>query len=69
MAHLFLLSRVQMRRIERYFPLSHGIARVHDRPIISAIVFVIKNGFRCATFRAIMARTRRSPIGSFDVAA
>jgi hypothetical protein len=26
MADLFLLSRVQMRRIERYFPLSHGIA-------------------------------------------
>ena len=32
MADLFLLSRVQMRRIERYFPLSHGIARVDDRP-------------------------------------
>ena len=31
MADLFLLSRVQMRRIERYFPLSHGIARVDDR--------------------------------------
>ena len=28
MTDLFLLSRVQMRRIERYFPLSHGIARV-----------------------------------------
>ena len=39
MADLFLLSRVQMRRIEGYFPLSHGIARVDDRRIISAIVF------------------------------
>jgi putative transposase len=44
MADLFLLSRVQMRRIERYFPRSHGIARVDDRRIVSAIVFVIKNG-------------------------
>jgi putative transposase len=46
MTDLFLLSRVQMRRIERYFPLSHGIARVDDRRIVSAIVFVIKNGYR-----------------------
>ena len=28
MADLFL--QVQMRRIERYFPLSHGIARVDE---------------------------------------
>jgi putative transposase len=46
MADLFLLSRVQMRRIERYFPFSHGIARVDDRRIVSAIVFVIENGLR-----------------------
>jgi putative transposase len=46
MTDLFLLSRVQMRRIEGYFPLSHGIARVDDRRIVSAIVFVIKNGLR-----------------------
>ena len=46
MTDLFLLSEVQMRRIERYFPLSHGIARVDDRRVVSAIVFVIKNGLR-----------------------
>ena len=46
MADLFLLSRVQMWRIERYFPLSHGIARVDDRRIVRAIVFVITNGLR-----------------------
>ena len=46
MADLFLLSEAQMRRIEGYFPLSHGIARVDDRRIVSAIVFVIKNGLR-----------------------
>jgi len=46
MTDLFLLSRVQMRRIERHFPLSHGIALVDDRRIVSAIVFVIKHGLR-----------------------
>ena len=46
MDDLFLLSEAQMRRIERFFPLSHGIARVDDRRIISGIVFVIKNGLR-----------------------
>ena len=46
MADLFLLSEAQMRRIEGYFPLSHGIARVDDRRVVSAIVFVIKNGLR-----------------------
>jgi putative transposase len=46
MTDLFLLSRAQMRRIVRYFPLSHGVARVDDRRIVSAIVFVIRNGLR-----------------------
>jgi putative transposase len=46
MTDLFLLSEAQMRRIELYFPLSHGIARVDDRRVVSAIVFVIKNGLR-----------------------
>ena len=46
MSDLFWLSRVQMRRIEPYFPLSHGIARVDDRKVISGIIFVIRNGLR-----------------------
>jgi transposase len=33
-----------MRRIEPFFPLSHGIPRVDDRRIISGIVYVIKHG-------------------------
>ncbi len=37
----FLLSRAQMRRIEPFFPLSHGIPRVDDRRIVSGIVYVI----------------------------
>ncbi len=46
MDDLFLLSEVQMRRIKPYFPLSHGIARVDDRRVVSGIVFVIRNGLR-----------------------
>ena len=36
----------QMRRIEPYFPLSHGVPRVDDRRVISGIVFVIRIGLR-----------------------
>ena len=46
MSDLFWLSRAQMRRIEPYFPLSHGVPRVDDRRVISGIVFVIRNGLR-----------------------
>ena len=46
MVDLFLLSEAQMRRIEPYFPLSHGIARVDDRRVISGIIYVIRNGLR-----------------------
>ena len=35
-----------MRRIEPYFPLSHGVPRVDDRRVISGIIFVIRNGLR-----------------------
>ena len=35
MDDLFLLSEAQMRRIEPFFPLSHGIARADDRRVIS----------------------------------
>jgi putative transposase len=43
---LFLLSEAQMRRIEPFFPLSHGIPRVDDPRVISGVVFVIRNGLR-----------------------
>ncbi len=35
-----------MRRIEPYFPLSHGVPRVDDRRIVSGIIFVVRNGLR-----------------------
>src|SRR6478752_2976534 len=46
MDDLLLLSEAQMRRIEPYFPLSHGVPRVDDRRILSGILFVIRNGLR-----------------------
>ena len=46
MSDMFWLSPAQMRRIEPYFPLSHGVARVDDRRVISGIIFVIRNGLR-----------------------
>lgn len=41
---MFLLSKVQLRRIEQLFPLSHGIPKVDDRWIVSGIIYVIKEG-------------------------
>src|ERR1700761_9820296 len=46
MSDLIWLSQAQMRRIEPYFPLSHGVARVDDRRVISGIIFVNRNGLR-----------------------
>lgn len=46
MDDLLLLSDAQMRRIEPYFPLSHGVPRVDDRRVLSGILFVIRNGLR-----------------------
>ena len=46
MSDLFLLSKTQIRRIEPYFPLSHGVPRVDDRRVLSGIIFVIRNGLR-----------------------
>jgi putative transposase len=69
MADLFLLSQAQMHRIERYFPLSHGIARVDDRRIVSAIVFVIKNGLRWRDAPRDYGPHKTIYIGSFAGAA
>lgn len=46
MSDLFWLTDKQMRRIKPYFPLSHGIARVDDKRVLSGIIFVIRNGLR-----------------------
>ena len=46
MSDLMLLSEAQMRRIEPFFPLSHGVLRVDDRLVLSGIIFVLRNGLR-----------------------
>ena len=47
MNDLFLLSEAQMRRIEPYFPLSHGVSQGWMIwLVISGIIFVIRNGLR-----------------------
>ena len=46
MSDIWLLSAAQMRRIEPFFPLSHGVPRVDERRLISGIIFVLKNGLR-----------------------
>jgi transposase len=46
MAELFLLTKAQMRRIEPYFPRSHGKPRVDDRRVISGIIYVIRYGLQ-----------------------
>ena len=46
MSDLIWLSEAQMRLIEPYFPLSHGVPRVNDCRIVSGIIFVLRNGLR-----------------------
>ena len=46
MSDLFWLTSEQLRRIEPYFPLSHGIPRVDDLRVVSGIIHVIRNGLR-----------------------
>lgn len=44
MSDLFYLTTKQLERLRPYFPLSHGVARVDDRKVISGIIYVIRNG-------------------------
>ena len=46
MSDLYWLTRAQLKRIEPYFPLSHGIPRVDDLRVISGIIHVIKRGLQ-----------------------
>ena len=46
MSDLIWLSEAQMRRIEPYFPLLHGVSWADDRRIISGIIFIIRDGLR-----------------------
>lgn len=68
-----MLTPEQMRRIEPYFPLSHGIPRVDDRRVLSGILFVIRNGLRWrdapagyGPHKTIHNRFIRSRLGVFN---
>lgn len=74
MDDVLLLTEAQMRRISPDFPLSHGIARVDDRRVLSGILFVIRNGLRwrdapaaCGPAKTIYNRfIRWSRLGVFN---
>ncbi len=74
MADSFWLSDAQMARIEPFFPLSHGIARVDDRRVLSGIIHVIRSGMRwrdaptsCGPHKTLYNRfVRWSRLGVFD---
>lgn len=44
MSDVFYLTAEQIERLRPHFPLSHGVARVDDRKVISGIIYVIRNG-------------------------
>ena len=46
MSDLFLLSPVQMTRIETFFPLSHGVPRIDYRPVIPGMIYGPKHGLQ-----------------------
>ncbi|GAA10499.1 transposase [Acetobacter tropicalis NBRC 101654] len=46
MSDVFLLYERQMKRVEPFFPLAHGVPRVDDRRVLSGIVYVIRNGLQ-----------------------
>ncbi len=44
MINLFWLTDEQMERLKPFFPKSHGKPRVDDRPVLSGIIFISRNG-------------------------
>jgi len=46
MSNLFWLTDAQMARLQPFFPKRHGKPRVDDRPVLSGIIFINRNGLR-----------------------
>lgn len=46
MSDLYWLTDEQMAKISPFFPKSHGTPRVDDRPVLSGIIFINRNGLR-----------------------
>ena len=47
MNNIYWLTDGQMERLKPFFPKSHGKPRVDDRRVLSAIIFINRNGLRC----------------------
>jgi len=68
MSDLYWLTNKQMAKLAPFFPTSHGKPRVDDRRVLSGIIFINRNGLRCATMshvaplvRATMANEAYGP--------
>lgn len=48
MSDVFWLSEAQMGRIELHIPLTHGVAPIDDRRVISGVTYVVRNRLRWA---------------------
>ena len=46
MSDLFWLSEAQLSKMVSFSPLSHCVAHVDDRRVISGIIFILRNGLR-----------------------
>ena len=46
MSDLYWLTDAQMKRLEPFFPKSHGKPRVDDRRVLSGIIFINRDGLR-----------------------
>lgn len=46
MCDLYWLSETQMAKLEPFFPKFHGKPRVDDRPVMSGIIYINRNGLR-----------------------
>ena len=63
MSYLFLLFERQLRRIELYFPLSHGVPRVDDRRVLSGIILSSATVYAGVTLPRRMDSTTRCVTG------
>ncbi|GAB5387763.1 MAG: hypothetical protein Alpg2KO_07310 [Alphaproteobacteria bacterium] len=74
MSDYFWLSVEQLKKIEPFFPLAHGVPRVDDRRVISGIIHVLKRGLQWkdappvyGPYKTLYNRFRRwSEMGVFD---
>lgn len=64
MTDLFLLSPAQMRKIEPFFPRSHGIARVDDLRVVSGIIYVLERDLQWKNAPTALGLIRRIIIAS-----